>query len=79
MFYENLLNGLTSSKIHYVRARFINIITISIYMLSEFLDENVLNENIKKILYTYFDIINNVDIQDIEQKKFDFEEEEMEV
>lgn len=77
MFLENLLNGLTSSNVHYVRARFINILTISIYMLSEFFEESVLIDNLKKIFHTYFNIVNSIDLQNEHGKENADDEESL--
>lgn len=38
-------------------------------MLSEFLEEEVLNDNLNKILHCYFQIMAALDIQDTEEKE----------
>jgi hypothetical protein len=53
MFFPNLLNGLIRATKFYVRERYIDLISFSIYMLSEAIaqvEERKLNEFVKEIL-----------------------------
>ncbi|KRW99885.1 hypothetical protein PPERSA_12561 [Pseudocohnilembus persalinus] len=73
LFFENLINGLIQAEDHYVKARYINIITIGVHMLSEFLEEQILTENLKLILTKYFDIVKGINLS---EEQGDQEEED---
>jgi hypothetical protein len=69
LFFPNLLKGLLVGQKFYVRERFIDLISFSIYMLSESIcqiDENKLNDSIKEIVTQFLKILENVDFQEEE-------------
>ena len=64
LFFPNLIKGWETSQVLYVRSRFINVMTVGIYMLSSYIEENQLKDTVHMILDNYLDALENIEIDE---------------
>lgn len=58
-FIQNMLDGLNTSKVFYLKKRYLNTLCLSIYSISEILPNKVLTERVHLILNTLLSLLRN--------------------
>jgi hypothetical protein len=58
-FIQNMLNGLKTSRVFYLKSRYLNTLILSIYTISDLLPAQVLTERVSLILNTLLSLLRN--------------------